>query len=151
MSYKIKYHPGYKNNKLKLIERVGHTSKGRCEGLFECDCGNQVVKQIRNVVRGSTTHCGSHACKFNDQNIFNGIELLEPTGEIKHHKTIYTAKCHCGSIFEVKGTEVRQGRRKSCGCLQPANKRYKKGAKSTPDILTRQARAMKLWAGGLGL
>lgn len=144
----IKYHPGYKAGKLTLIERL--ETVGRCSyGLFECECGNQVKARIRDVVSGAKVRCGSHACRFNDSGTYNGISLIEPTGRTKHNKMLYTAKCHCGAVFEVKGTEVRQGKRKSCGCLQIANKRYKKGSKP-PTPANKQQEAMRLWAGGLG-
>lgn len=144
----IKYHPGYKAGKLTLIERL--ETVRRCSyGLFECECGNQVKARIRDVVSGAKVRCGSHACRFNDSGTYNGISLIEPTGRTKHNKMLYTALCHCGAVFEVKGTEVRQGKRKSCGCLQIANKRYKKGAKP-PTPANKQQEAMRLWAGGLG-
>ena len=146
---RIKYHPGYKAGKLTLIERM--ESVGRCPyGLFECECGNQVKARIRDVVRGSTTRCGSHACRFNDAGTYNGIKLLEPTGVIKHHKMIYTALCHCGDVFEVKGTEVRQGKRKSCGCMSAPSVRAQIRAKNQNTIresLARQLWGMRLWAG----
>lgn len=154
MNYKTKYKPGYKNNHLKLLERIGTDPRGRGEGVFECDCGTHVIKQIRNVVRGSTKSCGSSGCELNDRLDHNdkvkqhGIELLEPIGVTKHKKSLYTARCHCGSIFEAVATEVRQGKIKSCGCLNPKSDRYKN---KTATIETRQSKAIKLWVQGLGL
>jgi len=154
MNYKTKYKPGYKNNHLKLLERIGTDPKGQGEGVFECDCGNRAIKKIRNVVRGATRSCGAFDCEFNEKVLEaeeskkRVIELLEPTGTKKNNKSVYTARCHCGSIFEVVATEVRQGKIKSCGCLNPGSDRYKN---KTATIETRQSKAMKLWVQGLGL
>lgn len=35
-----------------------------------------------------------------------------------YHPVEWWCKCECGKIFSVRGTEIRSGRTKSCGCLQ---------------------------------
>ena len=54
-----------KYGKLTLWSYHGRNSKNLKQGLFECDCGNVVVKPIVDVVRGHTKSCGCLSAESN--------------------------------------------------------------------------------------
>lgn len=66
----------------------------------------------------------------------------------KHKIAWHRCTCHCGKEFEARGTFVRRGKRRSCGCLNSHEARvarYRKNKKS--DSLSLQLWAMRLWVG----
>ena len=53
--------------------------------------------------------------------IINGITVIEQAPK-KNNRIMWKCKCHCGNIFIVNGTDLRNGHTKSCGCLKGKNK-----------------------------
>lgn len=49
---------------------------------------------------------------------FNNLTVLEPIGQDYRFKTIWKCKCDCGAITNVISSDLKNGRKKSCGCLK---------------------------------
>lgn len=72
---------------------------------------------------------------------FNGCKVLGYSGT-KNRRAMWKCECFCGEVFETTGTQIRNGRKKSCGCLRgkvTARRNYKHGKTNT--------RLYRIWAG----
>lgn len=49
---------------------------------------------------------------------FNKLTAIERAGKDKTGRALWLCKCDCGNMITVNTTDLRAGRRKSCGCLQ---------------------------------
>lgn len=49
---------------------------------------------------------------------FGRLTAIRMTGKDKDRRSIWLCKCDCGNVITVRLTDLRTGRRKSCGCLQ---------------------------------
>ena len=49
---------------------------------------------------------------------FNRLTAIESKGKDKHGRLLFLFKCECGNEYIGRGTEVKNGYTKSCGCLQ---------------------------------
>ena len=58
--------------------------------------------------------------------IINNIEFLEEAGKTNDNKIKWKCRCHCGNIWEVKGTSVVNGYTISCGCLKNRERNHLK-------------------------
>ena len=50
--------------------------------------------------------------------IVNGIEFIKYKGNDKQGIALWECKCSCGKIFTTRGSGVRNGTTKSCGCYR---------------------------------
>lgn len=83
-----------------------------------------------------------------------GCTIHEPTGEKYNGQTVHRIECHCGNMFICPATRVRQGNKKSCGCMVRGKGHVPPGPKAkvqkknkTPSLTLLDA--IKLWHGGL--
>ena len=49
---------------------------------------------------------------------FNKFTAIKRAGKDKTGRALWLCKCDCGNIVTVRLTDLRTGRRKSCGCLR---------------------------------
>lgn len=49
---------------------------------------------------------------------FNKLTAIERMGTDKNGRALWLCKCDCGNMIAVNITDLRTGRRKSCGCLK---------------------------------
>ena len=49
---------------------------------------------------------------------FNKLTAIKRAGKDKTGRALWLCKCDCGNMITVRLTDLRTGRRKSCGCLQ---------------------------------
>ena len=49
---------------------------------------------------------------------FNYLTVIEPIGQDYRYKTIWKCRCDCGKTTTVISSDLRSGRKKSCGCLK---------------------------------
>jgi len=108
--------------------------------ICRCECGTERTFKITRLESGRTKSCGCkgganyisaqeiHSNQYGGAyeqvkkgDIVNGIELLErfTIKKEKYKDCRGKFKCICGKIFEARVTDVRAGRKKSCGCLPP--------------------------------
>jgi hypothetical protein len=65
------------------------------------------------------------------------LKLLEKTQERIRGAVVYKAKCDCGNVIKVIGTNVRNGRKLSCGCLvsdRIKDMNYRHGCTENPNF-----------------
>lgn len=91
-----------------------------------CECGGEANVRAASLRSGRTKSCGclrDEARKANGSSTF--IDLTGQTfGRLtvlslvtKKPKTRWRCKCVCGNETEVLANNLRQGRTRSCGCL----------------------------------
>ena len=116
----------------KILERADafYDNKNK-KNVWKCECllcNSICYKKIQPIKNGDITSCGcitrkllseSH-CIDETGNIYGDLTVLEYV-EI-NNKMKWKCKCSCGNITYVKGSDLRTGNTKSCGC--------KKGYKS---------------------
>lgn len=91
--------------------------------LFECDCGNTVVKRVDQISSSPCPSCGcwtkqrkSELAKKSYAGIKKGmLTVLEDMGT-SNGESVLKCKCDCGNEVIVSSKEFY--RRKSCGCLK---------------------------------
>ncbi len=49
---------------------------------------------------------------------FGKLVILEWGGVDEHHHRLCVCRCDCGKITKVSNSELRRGKRLSCGCLR---------------------------------
>lgn len=109
-----------------VAERIGHKAARSIFWICRCDCG--VVKEIRsNDLRAHKTHsCGCDRSRkiSNASTIpmigrrFNRWTVIGNGISKNTIYRIYRCRCDCGTVRDVIGRSLRQGRSKSCGCIQ---------------------------------
>jgi hypothetical protein len=100
--------------------------------LFQCDCGNQVVRQARCF--GYIQSCGcirnrlacQRAHNFKDWTMQRRGRLLivDYTGFKKKGSPIWFVRCDCGAEITMTHRQIVKSR--SCGCLYWESRRWKK-------------------------
>lgn len=96
----------------------------------KCKCGNEVDVDTRNLNSGHTTSCGCRQKEIaGKRNTFSmlsyedeNLKVLEQT--VSDNQGIAKWKClckHCNNIFITRGSSIRAGYVKSCGCVHSHN------------------------------
>lgn len=115
---------------IKVISDTGE-QKVLCECLL---CGNKKLMDRKNIQRRDRVSSGGGCgCKMRMSGVknaqllaakkditgkcFDGVKVLEWTGEKKGTQKVYRCQClYCGKIFETRGAHITRGDTKSCGC-----------------------------------
>jgi hypothetical protein len=132
-------------NKLTVIELYGKNKKGDKLWKCSCECGNPnfCFVTTHNLKNGNTKSCGcwqkqavsDYNTKYNEIEMigkkFNRLTIKRYLGLNKHSQRMFLCKCECGNEKDVIApiSQIVNGRRKSCGCLQKEitaknNKKY---------------------------
>lgn len=125
---------GKKFGKLTVIKpgETVYTKSGQSKSTWvcQCECGN--IKQVRtnNLLSGNVLSCGclkaenNHARNFIDEtgNRYGKLTVLERYFENnKENRALWLCLCDCGNKRIVSGTDLRNGRVNSCGCIVSVN------------------------------
>lgn len=98
---------GLKFNKLTILEDLG--KKVRCS----CECGGEKIAQKYNVTNNLTTSCG---CAKRKENLVG--QTFSYLTVISYIKAVgYECLCHCGEITISGAQSLKNGHKKSCGCM----------------------------------
>lgn len=91
-----------------------------------CDCGNETIVDTRNIMNGHTKSCG--CMNYSTKNLYDMtnyenenlkvISRADNIGEIAAWNCICK---RCGNMFTTKGSNIRNGDTKSCGCIHSFN------------------------------
>lgn len=105
-------------------ETTGKKKKYRCA----CDCGSECVVRGDSLTNGHTQSCGclmrERQSEANRKEIKPGtkygrLTVIERAGEkAKNGAFYYKCLCDCGTEKTVDGTNLRNGKTLSCGCLR---------------------------------
>jgi len=112
--------------KLTVIEQVPipekHKATKRTNAFWKCkcECGKETII-IGSSLRRGTLSCGCLSRLSPKNNLINKkFRLLLVTKRLQNtNKGLarWECRCDCGGTCIVLGTDLRQGRKKSCGCL----------------------------------
>lgn len=94
--------------------------------VCDCDCGNEHVCSLSNLVTGHTTSCG---CRTGDKcwdgrrtdlvgDRFGMLVVVEMLYGYKNGQTYCKCKCDCGNESIVYIGNLKQGYTQSCGCME---------------------------------
>lgn len=111
--------------KLKVFNYEG-TIKGAAVWLCKCSCdGPKSLRTIKGaeLTRGKTQTCGCERIASTTNEIGNRYGRLLVTERSNHKEASYRrvfwiCKCDCGKSKLCTGTELRQHKTNSCGCLK---------------------------------
>ena len=110
--------------KLKVLKRgenKGHQTYWTCQ----CECGT--IKDVRgtHLRNGLIISCGCEGKKNLVQKIdligqkFGRLTVIKEAEErASNGQMMWVCKCECGKEVTVKSQSLREGKTKSCGCLQ---------------------------------
>jgi hypothetical protein len=120
---------GDKFNHFTVLNYSKSNKSGR-QFLCKCVCGKELEVSASNLKSGHKKSCG---CKWgeNSRNDLIGqkfgrwtaLKLDEKTIKNKDKKIEWICKCDCGTIKNVIGGDLINGRNTSCGCFQKENAR----------------------------
>lgn len=110
-----------KFNKLTVLEYAYSKNRKRY-WKCECECGNITYVTTNNLKSGHVKTCGCSRQEIkNNIDItnqkFNRLTAIKIKGRNKHSNIIWECLCDCGNKTEATATDLIQGRKKSCGCL----------------------------------
>lgn len=144
----------------KLIDETGNKygfltvkdltkdKNGRTAWLCECDCGNFKIVRGTDLRTGKITSCG-RGCPLRNQrsgvfkdetgNRYGKLLVLKRSENSTDGKVKWLCRCDCGNEVEVRGTDLRNGKTQSCGCLakeNASNRQFKEETGNTYGFLT---------------
>lgn len=128
MTYNFHDRTGERYGKLTVLERASdavYPSGKLVRWLCKCDCGTEKIIIGANLAKTYSCGCEAHKnTKLQDitGQRFGSLVVLEraenqvlPSGQ---SQTMWKCKCDCGSIVVVRGTHLKDGFTKSCGCMK---------------------------------
>ena len=95
----------------------------------KCECGNWKIEPSRALVDGSSASCGclrfenaklvGQKQKINEVgNKYGKLTVISEAGRDKYRQVLWLCKCDCGNETIVRGSTLRSGGTRSCGCLR---------------------------------
>lgn len=111
---------GSKFGHLTVVERAPiqegiNLAFWRCK----CSCGKEVEVRGTDLRSGNTKTCGDAIHRIQNEigNRYGNLTVLEYAGSFS--KTAYwKCQCDCGNIIITRGSSLRNGHTKSCGCIK---------------------------------
>ena len=109
---------GQRFGHLTAIKDTGKRYKGLAIWLCQCDCGDTCEVTGNHLRTGHTTSCGcqkGHREDLTGQR-FGRLVVQEYEGRKNGH-TMWKCVCDCGNTIVTSAHSLKNGRTKSCGCL----------------------------------
>ena len=99
--------------------------------ICECECGNIIIVDTRNLNSGHTKSCGCLQKEKASQNTYDmsnyeddNIKVLSRDGSDEQQIAMWKCLCkNCGNTFSTRGSSIRAGYTKSCGCVHSENEK----------------------------
>lgn len=119
---------GQKFSRLTVIKRVDDyiSPKGKHRVMYKClcDCGEYTIVDATNLKSGKIKSCGCYNVDNMKNKIVNivgntyGQLTVLKRVENKHSDPQWLCQCSCGNQVVVKGSYLKSGHTKSCGCIK---------------------------------
>jgi len=95
---------------------------GNSKWLCKCTCGTIKEVLVESLRSGKSKSCGCLAQEINYKNevgnIYGNLLILGGAGRDKYGASLWRCLCSCGNKIITRGSSLRSGNTKSCGCLQ---------------------------------
>lgn len=99
--------------------------------LCEClECGDTIICCGSELRAGKRTSCGKRCNTTISEigNVYDYLTVIDkdptPASSFADHCVHWICKCKCGNIVSVTGRTLRNGTRKSCGCMGSQGEAY---------------------------
>ena len=94
-------------------------SNGHLYWKCKCSCGNTLSVESSSLIRGETKSSGCRKYNFIDEtgNKYDRLTVVKIGPRASNGDIQWYCDCTCGNRTLVKGTQLRSGKTKSCGCL----------------------------------
>lgn len=111
---------------LLTVLKETRDKNNRLAWLCQCDCGNTKVVRGSDLRSGKITTCGKKCAlkytrngQFKDETgkKYGRLLVLYRNGHSSSNKILWHCRCECGKEIDVVGSDLRNGKTKSCGCL----------------------------------
>ena len=110
-------------SRLTVRKRHGNDSHGNPLWLCDCECGNTKDVTTYKLTSGDVKSCGCLKRELIPVMIgkkFGKLEVLERVANDKHGCTVWSCKCDCGDVVEVKGASLRVAKNPTQSCRKCA-------------------------------
>lgn len=83
-----------------------------------CDCGKRCLVSVKSLRSGNTTSCGCAKTEREDltDRRYGLLTVTADSGERYRGHTIWICRCDCGGTVKVRGSLLKSGNTRSCGC-----------------------------------
>ena len=117
---------GMKFGELTVLRKADErTSNGETRWICRCSCGNEAIVKKSHLTSGGTKSCGCMKEKKRTEDltgrVFGRLTVVErvedsvaPSGR---KNVMWKCRCECGNEIVARGSHLRNGSTKSCGCL----------------------------------
>lgn len=85
--------------------------------LCQCDCGNQAVVITDSLRTGNTTTCGCGHSVDETGNRYGRLTVIDRAEKLSGQGACWLCRCDCGKEIITRGSSLRKGVTKSCGCV----------------------------------
>jgi hypothetical protein len=105
-----------------VVDDIAYEENGNVYWNCKCDCGNDKISESKLLTSGHVKSCGCLKHKKRYINLTNctfGRLYVIGLSDIIDRLAYWLCKCSCekGNIVIVRGSNLRNGTTKSCGCL----------------------------------
>lgn len=122
---------GDRFGRLTVLCDSGERKNGYIVWKCRCDCGNEILVDMRTLRRGTALDCGCVSKVNPRQKDITGKRFGKLTAvyctnaRSAYGDTVWHCICDCGGEIDVRLHQLQSGYRKSCGCLShPSLKNY---------------------------
>lgn len=105
-------------NGVTIIERASDTKWKKAVWQCRCHCGNAFTADGTSLRYGHTKSCGCLKGGAVDMagKVINGVVVIKRVANNKRGDAYWLCRCGCGKDFTVRGSHLRSGIQKTCGC-----------------------------------
>lgn len=119
---------GQRVGKLVVLEATDQRKNGLLLWKCRCDCGNTVLTNAHLLESGGVRSCGclrkDNARKVLEQHAkemvgqrFGRLTVVGPTEKRRGRAVVWECRCDCGNTAYTLLSSLKNGGKKSCGCI----------------------------------
>lgn len=84
-----------------------------------CECGNTKNAKTSHLTSGKIKSCGCIGMIKKELigKTFGMVTVIRMEGNDTNNELLWGCQCDCGKYFIKRGSDIRKGRIKSCGCI----------------------------------